>query len=242
MENKRVAKKPLTVNLPDGRKMELTHVCDINIPGFLMTLTGHIIPDLKIASLIGIRPLCKVGCTVIFGNDKCNIMYNGRVILGGYKDPATDLWTLPITKERIWTTPSQNDLPQSCPRISRAPHTHTAQQERALFALRANASKQREVCTPVIVQPKDIHTIKSNSTRVPQKVPPHQQKADSQVPQSNFGNRKWTYEAPTPWNTEYHPKSMEYSDTNCASNNVPSHPRECTQQRNKCPQQTIADT
>jgi hypothetical protein len=54
VENKRVAKKPLTVNLPDGRKIESTHVCDINIPGLLMTLTGHIIPDLKIASLIGI--------------------------------------------------------------------------------------------------------------------------------------------------------------------------------------------
>jgi hypothetical protein len=111
VENKRVAKKPLTVNLPDARKLESTHVCDINIPGLPMTLTGHIIPDLKNASLIGIRPLCKVGCTVIFDNDKCNVMYDGRVILRGYKDPATDLWTLPITKEGMRTTPSQNDSP-----------------------------------------------------------------------------------------------------------------------------------
>ncbi len=33
------------------------------------------------------------------------------------------------------------------------------------------------------MQPKDIHTIKSNSARVLQRVPPHQQKADSQVHQ-----------------------------------------------------------
>jgi hypothetical protein len=133
VENKRVAKKPLTVNLPDGRKIELTHVCDINIPGLPMTLTGHIIPDLKTASLIGICPLCKVGCTVIFDNDKCVIMYNGRVILRGHKDPATDLWTLPITKEGMRTTPSQNDSPRPCPGISHALHPHMAQQERALF-------------------------------------------------------------------------------------------------------------
>ncbi len=91
MENKRVANKPLTVNLPDGRKIESMHVCDINIPGLPMTLTGRIIPDSKIASLLGIRPLCKVGCTVIFNNDKCSVIYNGRVILRGYKDTATDL-------------------------------------------------------------------------------------------------------------------------------------------------------
>jgi hypothetical protein len=134
VENKRVAEKPLTVNLPEGRKIESTHVCDINIPRLPMTLIpGHIIPDLKIASLIGICPLCKVGCTVIFDNDKWDVMYDGRVILRGYKDLATDLWTLPITKEGMRTTPSQNDLPRPCPGISRAPHPHTAQQERALF-------------------------------------------------------------------------------------------------------------
>jgi hypothetical protein len=111
IENKQLETKPLTINLPDGRKIKSKHVCDINIPGLLITLTGHIIPDLKIASLIGICPLCKVCCKVIFENEKCDVKYEGRVILRGYKDPATDLWTLPITKEGMRTTPSQNDLP-----------------------------------------------------------------------------------------------------------------------------------
>jgi hypothetical protein len=81
VENKRLATKPLTVNLPDGRKIKSTHVCDIHIPGLPITLTGHIIPDLKIALLISIHPLCKVGCKVIFDNEKCHVMYKGRVIL-----------------------------------------------------------------------------------------------------------------------------------------------------------------
>ncbi len=109
--NRPVATKPLTVNLPDGRKVKSTHACDINIPGLPVTLTGHIIPDLKIASLIGICPLCKVGCKVIFDNKKCDVVYKGRVILRGYKDPSTDLWTLPITNEGKRTTQSQIDSP-----------------------------------------------------------------------------------------------------------------------------------
>jgi hypothetical protein len=57
VENKRLTKKPLIINLPDGRKVKLTHECNINIPGLPFTLTGHIVPTLAVASLIGTRPL-----------------------------------------------------------------------------------------------------------------------------------------------------------------------------------------
>jgi hypothetical protein len=53
------------------------------------------------ASLVGIRILCKAGCQVIFTEEYCNIMYNGKLILRGYKDPQTDLWTLQITPDAI---------------------------------------------------------------------------------------------------------------------------------------------
>ncbi len=131
--NRRVASKPLTVNLPDGRKVKLTHVCDITIPGLPTTLTGHIIPALKTASLIGIRPLCKVGCKVVFDNVKCDVVYKGWFILQGYKDPSTDLWTLPITMEGMRTTPSHKDLPQPCPGIGCAPHLPQDLSDRAAF-------------------------------------------------------------------------------------------------------------
>jgi hypothetical protein len=156
VKNKQLTTKPLTVNLPHGRKIKLTHVCDINISGLPITLTVHIIPDLKIASLIGIRPLCKVSCKVIFDNEKCDVVYEGRVILRGYKDPSTNLWTLTITKEGMRTTPSQNDLPQPCPRISRAPHPPLAIYDGALFLhsvqTRANNVKfaHQLLCNPKI--------------------------------------------------------------------------------------------
>jgi hypothetical protein len=64
--NKRVAHTPLTINLPDGKKVQSSHVCDIEIHGLPTVLTGYIVPSLTVASLIGICPLCKAGCKVVF--------------------------------------------------------------------------------------------------------------------------------------------------------------------------------
>jgi hypothetical protein len=78
IDNKRIAVSPLTINLPDGKKIQSTHVCGINIPGLPTTLTGHIVPSLTIPSLIGIRPLCKAGCKVTFDNTKCDVIFKGK--------------------------------------------------------------------------------------------------------------------------------------------------------------------
>ncbi len=144
------------MNLPDGRKVKSTHVCNITIPGLPGTLTGHIIPAQKTALLIGIRPLCKVGCKVVFDDVKCDVVYKGRVILRGYKDPSTDLWTLPITIEGMRTTPSHKDLPRHCPRIGCAPHPPQDISDRAVFLhsiqTRANNVKfaHQSLCNPKI--------------------------------------------------------------------------------------------
>ena len=49
VENKWIAKKPLTINLPDGTKIKSAHCCDIAIPGLPKKLMGHIGPSLSIA-------------------------------------------------------------------------------------------------------------------------------------------------------------------------------------------------
>ena len=96
VHNRQKTTCPLKVALADGRRVMLTHMCDIIIPGLPTTLVGHIIPELSIASLFGIRVLTAAGCTVKFDIKKCVVKYNGKIILTGVKDPATDLWTLPI--------------------------------------------------------------------------------------------------------------------------------------------------
>ena len=154
VENKRHASKPLVINLPDGRKVKSTHVCDIAIPGLPTMLTGHIVPDLKIASLIGIRPLCKAGCRVIFDDNKCDVEFNGNVILRGFKDPTTELWTLPITPARMQPIP-----PQLATCVNRAPHPGTTLHNGVQMAsfthsirTRANGVKfaHQSLCSPPI--------------------------------------------------------------------------------------------
>jgi hypothetical protein len=81
IENKRLATKPLIINLLDGRKVKSTHVCDINMPRLPVMHMGHIVPTLAVASLIGIRPLCKVGFRVVFDDEKCKVIYDGNFFL-----------------------------------------------------------------------------------------------------------------------------------------------------------------
>jgi hypothetical protein len=57
---------PIQINLPDGQKVTSSHICDIIIPGLPITFTGHILPDMTMASLLGIWALCKAGCVVVF--------------------------------------------------------------------------------------------------------------------------------------------------------------------------------
>ena len=161
VDNKRIATKPLKINLPDGSTIWSTHVCDIQIPGLPQTLTGHIVPSLKIASLIGIRPLCKAGCKVVFDNEKCEVWYNGTVILAGEKDIATDLWTLPIPQGIMGTTQTstpnveEQTLSRPSPIRGRAPQAPPIP-EIAMFThsvtTRANAVKfaHQSLCNPKI--------------------------------------------------------------------------------------------
>ncbi len=91
VKNKRPATKLLMINLLDGRQVKSTHICDIDIPGLPKMLTGHIVPNLAIASLFAIRVLCKAGCKVVFDGNKCDVYFKDKLILKGYKDPSTDL-------------------------------------------------------------------------------------------------------------------------------------------------------
>jgi hypothetical protein len=104
IKNLRRADHPITITLPNGSKVVSTHICDIIIPSLPMMLMGHIVPGITMASLIGIRILCKVGCKVTFDEEKCEVLHKDNIILLGYKDPTTDLWTLPLTPDKIAKT------------------------------------------------------------------------------------------------------------------------------------------
>jgi hypothetical protein len=91
MVNKQPTTQPLKVALADGQQVISTHMCDIHIKGLPFVLSGHVIPDLSIASLFGIRVLTKAGCKVMFTCNKCIVRYKNNIIIQGEKDPATNL-------------------------------------------------------------------------------------------------------------------------------------------------------
>jgi hypothetical protein len=145
VDNKRIASHPLTINLPDGTNVKSTHCCDIKIPGLPTVLTGHIVPSLTIASLIGVRVLCEAGCTVHFCKEHCDVIYNKKVILRVFKDPSNDLWTLPIPSDRQ-PSPNMNN------RVDPTPTAHDAANFVHSISTRADKVKfaHQSLCNPKI--------------------------------------------------------------------------------------------
>jgi hypothetical protein len=80
VKNLHLADHPITITLLNGSKVVLTRICDITIPGLPTILTGHIVPGITMASLIGIRILCKAGCKATFNDKKCEVVYKSTII------------------------------------------------------------------------------------------------------------------------------------------------------------------
>jgi hypothetical protein len=126
-QNKQLTNSPLSLTLPYGQKIKSTHVCDITIPGLPTIITGHIMPDMTAASFFGVRVFSKAGCKVLFDNNKCQVIYDGKVILTGYKDLASNLWTIPILPVATpRTTVDATHQSPLGPCMSDAPLCHTA--------------------------------------------------------------------------------------------------------------------
>ncbi len=141
------ATKQLTINLPDRSQVKSTHLCNITMPGLPIVLTGHIVPRLLIASLIGILVLCKAGFKVVYTKNFCNVIYNNKVILRGTKGPSTDLWTLPInaTEDMINTENhmGKSQLNPKQPQIAAFTHSVQTRVNPVMFA-------HQSLCNPKI--------------------------------------------------------------------------------------------
>jgi hypothetical protein len=85
--NKQIMTNPLKVSLADGWQVTSMHMWDIYIDGLPFPIMGHIIPELTIASLFGIRVLTDVGCKVTFSKHSVVVTHNGKVIYPVEKTP-----------------------------------------------------------------------------------------------------------------------------------------------------------
>ncbi len=65
----------------------------------------------------------------------CRVIYNGKIILTKYKDPKSNLWTLPILHEELWTTlPLNTTTPWSGPCFGLRPTVHLDPPHIAMFS------------------------------------------------------------------------------------------------------------
>ena len=162
------------------------------------------------ASLIGIRILCKVGCKVIFTNTTCYVKYNGKIILRGTKDPSTDLWVLPLTPKaikenqmKLWTsqgideTISINTQSRAGPGMTRAPQSPKIATSNAAVAMfthsvrtRANTVKfeHQAMCNP------KISSVKSITEGFLERVPQSIRRTGHQIFKSKPSNGQGTHE------------------------------------------------
>ncbi len=84
--NKCVVTSPLTIYFPDSKKIQSTHVCDINIPGLPMVLVGHIaVLLLIIASLLAFGPFAKPDAWLHLTMKSVMIYLMGRLSQQGSK-------------------------------------------------------------------------------------------------------------------------------------------------------------
>jgi hypothetical protein len=116
---------------------------DIYIEGLPTILLGHIIPDLSIASLFGLRALTGAGCNVTFDREKCTVRYNGKMIFSGGKDPATDLWTLPLGSSGMTSHHVQNAISLVAPVFTNA-HANLSMQ--IAFVTHTVQTKGNSIC------------------------------------------------------------------------------------------------
>eukprot|EP00804_Cyclotella_cryptica_P029536 CCRYP_020583-RA/>CCRYP_020583-RA protein AED:0.35 eAED:0.26 QI:0/-1/0/1/-1/1/1/0/1386 len=111
VRNKNPASDPLRIKLPDGSVITSTHTCNLDIPWLPNSVTeAHIVPGLAQSSLVATKKFCDAGCKITFDLDGCTIIYRGKVVLTGTRDPATGLWRVPINPTSPATTPRHHNL------------------------------------------------------------------------------------------------------------------------------------
>ena len=88
--NLKIAEKPITITLPNGRTIQSTHTRNLDIPWLPDTMTeAHMIPGLAHSSLISTRKFCAAGCKVTFDQQECRVYHKSQLVFVGERDEET---------------------------------------------------------------------------------------------------------------------------------------------------------
>jgi hypothetical protein len=90
--NKKKAKHPITITLPNGKLIHSTHTCNLDNPWLPEHITeAHIVTGLAHSSLISTRNFCDAGYKAVFDMYESRVYYYNKLVLTGNRDPNTAL-------------------------------------------------------------------------------------------------------------------------------------------------------
>jgi hypothetical protein len=102
---------PIIARLPNGKQVQSTHTCTLDLPALPSGACAvHIIPGLASHSLLLVVTICNVGCNVTFTKIGCTITYCSRTIICGSKCTRMGLWMIPLA-DGITTLPHSTSNP-----------------------------------------------------------------------------------------------------------------------------------
>ena len=123
--NRRLTKSLLSVALPYGSRIKLTHTTILSCPNLPKAARrAHIFSELKSVALISVIKLCDQVYKVNFTVDQVSITLENQTIITGPHDNITGQWKVPLTnpsppKPKSWVTP-----PTTCQYTPEKPKSH----------------------------------------------------------------------------------------------------------------------
>jgi hypothetical protein len=91
--SKQAAHIPLSVNMPNGTSIQLSHTCDLLLTEFSpQARKSNILPGLVHNSLIYVGQLCDNSRDVTFNRETVSVMNNGKCAMIGSRNPHLGLW------------------------------------------------------------------------------------------------------------------------------------------------------
>jgi len=91
---------------PNGARMTTTKNLE-----FLLTKLpksarqAHRLPGI-VNNLLSVAEFCDAGCDVEFHHTGCNVLYNGKIVMRGWRDPTNKLWRVPLVDIEQEATPT----------------------------------------------------------------------------------------------------------------------------------------
>jgi hypothetical protein len=114
--NKKIANRPITIQNPNGQRMQSIHVDELDLPMLRPAARKvHIVPALRNCSLLSMGTVCDAGYTIDLDEHEIKIQDNaGATILSGNRRSDTGMWHihLPMPNVQVANAIGEPKIPE----------------------------------------------------------------------------------------------------------------------------------